>query len=284
MPDHAHEGLCVPDPDLTATKQFNNEPEYPDAIDGGPKPEPKIIAYGSNLGDPPYNFAKGAQPARSDNPMIAVYDGHRAGVGRVATDSTWHHWMDVNINQIANANTVDWQKISRYYQNLAVWLCPPGFSTRCTHIAVITSHFEAVGFQEYYRKAPVLELGKALRGHLVASLGPCWVTQYIIDILHDFELVRFPKIPELLKEMPEIEFDGTLIEELVLGELVQATIEDAERIKDAGDDLDELRIKPLQAPEKLFGKSARSALNSYVAMSKQRFEREQRGFEVLLGH
>ena len=101
MPDHAHEGLCVPEPDLNAPKKFNDEPEYPDAIDGGAKPAPEIIAYGSNLGSPPYTFGKGPQPARSRNPMIAVYDGHRAGVGRVATDSTWHHWMDVNIDTIA---------------------------------------------------------------------------------------------------------------------------------------------------------------------------------------
>ncbi len=61
------------------------------------------------------------------NPMIAVYDGHQAGVGRVATDSTWHHWMDVNINAIKAADNDDWKKISRYFINLAVWLNPPGY-------------------------------------------------------------------------------------------------------------------------------------------------------------
>lgn len=282
MPDHAHEGLCVPNPDLNATKQFNNEPEYPDAIDGGSKPEPEIIAFGSNLGDPPYNFSKGPQPARSGNPMIAVYDGHRAGVGRVATDSTWHHWMDVNINQIANANTVDWQKISRYFQNLAVWLCPPGFTTRCGHLSVVVSHFEAVGFQEYHRKASVLELGKSLREHLLVRLGPCWVTAYVFDILRDFEIVKVSRIPELLRKRPELEFDGAMIEELVLGQMVQATFDDAEKIKEADGDLDKFEIDPMIEPEKLFAGPAKRAISDYVDICKKRFELEEVGFKELL--
>ena len=189
MPDHAHEGLCVPNPNLVANKQFKAEAEYPPAVGGGPQPAPKIIAFGSNLGQPPFLFTKGAQPARTGNPMIAVYDGHPAGVGRVATDSTWHHWMDVNIDVIRLADTTDWKKIKRYFQNLAVWLNPPGYSTSCFFHAVVASHFETVGFQEYHRRASVLELGEALRTHLHRHYGPCWVTERVLDILVAFKLV-----------------------------------------------------------------------------------------------
>ena len=282
MPDHAHEGLCVVSPNLGATKQFNGEPEYPDAVDGGAKPAPKIIAYGSNLASPPYNFAKGAQPARSDNPMIAVYDGHRAGVGRVATDSTWHHWMDVNINAIAVANTTDSQKISRYFQNLAVWLCPPGFTTRCGHISVIASHFEVVGFQEYHRAASVLELGKAARAHLIMKLGACWVTYYVWDIIRDFKLVKTTRLPDILRDVPEFEFDGDMVEELVLGHMVKATFDEAEKIKDAGGNIDKLDMEPMDVPEKLFAKPARAAIKDYVGICKKRLEIEERGFAALL--
>ena len=69
MPDHAHEGLCVDTSALSLGGTYNfgggAQPEYPNAIDGGPNPAPVVIAYGSNLGDPPYNFGKGPQPARS---------------------------------------------------------------------------------------------------------------------------------------------------------------------------------------------------------------------------
>lgn len=282
MPDHAHEGWCVTNPDLNARKQFNNEKEYPNAIDGGPKPAPEIIAFGSNLGDPPYNFSKGPQPARNAIPMISVYDGHRAGVGRVATDTTWHHWMDVNINQIANANTTDWQKISRYFQNLAVWLCPPGFTTRCGYLSVVVSHFEVVGFQEYRLGAPVIDLGKALRSHLQAKLGPCWVTSWVFDIIRDFKLIRVKQIPGLRKKLPDFAFEAEMLENLILGHMVEATIEQAEKIKKADGERDDIKIDALPDPEKLFSKAARKAIASYVDVCEKRFKVERAGFKQLL--
>ena len=276
MPDHAHEGLCVPSPDLNANKKFKAEKEYPDAIGGGDKPAPRIIAFGSNLGQPPYLFSKGPQPARSKNPMIAVYDGHKAGVGRVATDSTWHHWFDVNIDEIRAADTTDWKKIKRYYQNLAVWLNPPGYSTHCFYHSVIASHFQTVGLQEYTREATTLELGLALRSHLALHYGPCWVSERIWDVLVDQRFIpkRFP-IPELEERFPELMLDGPLLETAILGELVKATFEQAAQVRaavdggpEAGDSVK--RIKPLAAPEELFAKPVRAGLDMFVAESRRR--------------
>ena len=271
MPDHAHEGLCVPSPDLAANKKFKAEKEYPNATDGGVQPAPKIIAFGSNLSQPPYLFGKGVQPARSNNPMIAVYDGHRAGVGRVATDSTWHHWMDVNINVIRAADTTDWKKIKRYYQNLAVWLNPPGYSTHCFYLSVIASHFQTVGLQEYSLAATTLELGTALRQHFHWHYGPCWVSERVWDVLVDQRFIpkRFP-IPELEEKFPELIIDGELLETLMLGELVKATMEPAQQVRQAADGERGAKVKPLAAPEDLFAKPIRAALDSFVAESKRR--------------
>ena len=283
MPDHAHEGWCVENPDLNATKQFNNEPEYPDAIDGGTKPAPKIIAYGSNLSDPPYNFSKGPQPARNNIPMISVYDGHRAGVGRVATDTTWHHWMDVNINQMAIADNDDWKKISRYFQNLAVWLNPPGYSTRCFHLDIVASHFQVVGFQEFHRKASALELGKALRPHLVYKLGPCWVTQWVFDHLILVKAIDFDRFREIEKRLPDVQLDGILLEELVLGHMAQATLKAAEDIKDAVGDLKEIEVKPLPEPERLFAEPTKKAVQEFAEIQQKRCDGERRALETLFG-
>jgi hypothetical protein len=283
MPDHAHEGLCVPSPDLSANKKFKAEPEYSDAIDGGAKPAPQIIAFGSNLGHPPYNFAKGAQPARTNNPMISVYDSHRAGVGRVATDSTWHHWMDVNIDEIAIANTNDWKKISRYFQNLAVWLCPPGFGTACFHAAVITSHFEVVGFQEYRRQASVAELGEALRHHLYRTLGPSWVTQFLFDFVFDQKLIKRELLPDLRKRLPNVAYDNVLIEQLVLGHMVKATLDQAEEIKSAGGALERLQLAPLAEPDRLFAAPVKKALQEFRNITRSDCENHLKGLDVLFG-
>ena len=282
MPDHAHEGLCVPNPNLAANKKFKAEREYPDAIDGGAQPSPKIIAYGSNLGQPPYLFTKGVQPARNDNPMIAVYDGHRAGVGRVATDSTWHHWMDVNIDVIRLADTTDWKKIKRYFQNLAVWLNPPGFSTRCFYHSVVASHFQAVGFQEYWRGATVKELGVALRSHLHFHFGPCWVTERIFDMILDFKLVEVARLPQLIERRPDFGLDGAEFEALVLGRMVEASFDVAEAIKETSGGVQRPRPSALSEPEKLFAKPVATALREFVAQTEQRCGEDTKALRSIL--
>jgi hypothetical protein len=258
MPDHAHEGLCVPSPNLSATKQFNGELEYPDHISGASKPEPEIIAWGSNLDSDDWNFGKGEQPGRSNNPMIAVYDGHQAGVGRVATDSTWHHWMDVNINTIKAADNDDWKKISRYYINLAVWLNPPGYSTKCFYLSVVASHFHYVGFQEYHPQASTIQLGRSLRDYLIYYYGPCWVTDMIWQIPIDLKLFKLKELKEISKRFTETEMDPEYFEELVLGHMVEATMAKSESVKRR-----DRKIKPLAEPEKLFEKTFSKAISSF---------------------
>ncbi|QTD56736.1 hypothetical protein [Parasphingorhabdus cellanae] len=263
MPDHAHEGLCVNSPDLSATKQFNGDLEYPNAVGGGSKPEPQVIAFGSNLDSDDWNFSKGEQPGRTNNPMISVYDGHPADVGRVATDATWHHWMNVNIDQIKAADNDDWKKISRYFINLATWLNPPGFSTRCLYLSVVASHIEYPGFQEYYAKTPTLELGHVLRRHLKLYYGPCWVTERIWDLVWELELIPRKKLFDMRREFGRIDVDEEEFEALVLGKMVEATMKPAEQLK-ATINGDMKGLKALPVPEKLFAKPVAEALNAFA--------------------
>lgn len=277
MPDHAHEGLCVETADIPAGATFNFDgagakAEYPPSTSGGSQPLPRIIAYGSTLGDPPYNFLKGPQPARSSFPMISVYDGHQAGVGRVATDSTWHHWMDVNINNIANANTVDWQKISRYYINLAVWLNPPGFSTHCFLADVVASHFHTVGFQDFHEKASIVELGGSLRTHLALRYGPCWVTDRIWDIIWERKLWPWEILKDRRPKFDWVSINPNLIEDLVLGHMVKATMAGALDVKNAADSSKGKIREALPKQEELLDKPLRTALAELSAGLTEQFE------------
>lgn len=274
MPDHAHEGLCIEtvDIDPAATFDFDGsgaKPEYPNAVGGGTKPMPAIIAYGSTLGDPPYNFLKGPQPARSSFPMISVYDGHLAGVGRVATDSTWHHWMDVNIADLKAADGNDWKKISRYYINLAVWLNPPGLKTHCLWYTTLISHFDYPGFEEYWPERPAIELGDVLRRHLYKIYGPCWVTERIW-----WELIWVRKLfPwEILRERDRLfDFGGIdpeLIENLFLGNLVRATFNTADAIKKAANSGSKKVELKTTIPDEYFERELESSIKDVL----ERFE------------
>lgn len=184
MPDHPHEGWCYEDHeiDLAATYSFAgySGAEYP-KVSGQPH-GPTVIAHAHTTRNPPYQLAKGASPGKTFA-LASVYDGHPAAVGRVATDSTWHHWFDENIQGIEAAGGDNWAKISRYFLNVASWLAPPAMQGGCIAFESVRAHFTRTGYQEFRRNADVFELGLTLRTHLRRYYGPCWVTQWVLDRL-----------------------------------------------------------------------------------------------------
>ena len=184
MPDHPHEGWCYEDDEINLSAPLGiptlNGDEYPTV--NGNQPRPTLIAYGNTTPNPPFRLAKGPSPKKRFG-MISVYDGHPANVGRVATDSTWHHWFDENIQRIEAAGGVNWDKISRYYLNVAIWLAPPNNATFCLVADTLTTHFTHLGFQEYTPKASVFDLGQSLYHELARHYGPCWVSSWVLDQL-----------------------------------------------------------------------------------------------------
>jgi hypothetical protein len=146
LPDHMHEGEVIVPADTTASLTFNGKTftEYPTDASGN-RVVPEIVAWGTVLAERDYS----TEPAHVGDPgdvanarqfgVIGAYDGHRAGVGRVAVDSTWHHFFDINLigDPIApfpktegftasaeGLNTLS--KIKAYYKNIATWIARPG--------------------------------------------------------------------------------------------------------------------------------------------------------------
>lgn len=122
LPDHEHEGEAVAPATFPAA-------EWPSKA--GFQPHPTVIAWGR---------IKDASATRAGQEIgvSSAYDGHRADVGRVAADSTWHHFFDINLLGDPTVDPVnDWgfvatpqgqkalKQIENYYLNLAVWLAPP---------------------------------------------------------------------------------------------------------------------------------------------------------------
>jgi hypothetical protein len=148
LPDHPHEGECRVPPDLTLTYPPDGSIEYPNATDGSGQVVPEVIATSrvpagntaTNTKQPTQAHAFGA---------ISAYDGHRAGVGRVVCDATWHHFVNVNLIGILEGGVFDdfdrpgedptkhegflstpqglaaLNKIKNYYTNIGVWMAPP---------------------------------------------------------------------------------------------------------------------------------------------------------------
>ncbi len=131
LPDHMHEGQTlgegaglIPD-DYTQgfahavyaggaalPAGFVEFPSYDPAV------VPRVVAQ---------RFIDGEGDANLDSKtvnLLAVYDGHKAGVGRVVTSSTFHHFANFNIAGFSGANP-DFQDIKAFYVNITNWLARP---------------------------------------------------------------------------------------------------------------------------------------------------------------
>ena len=246
MPDHPHEGWNYEDDeiDLTATYDFGtlSGDEYP--MNGSGRPAPMVIAHGTTTPNPPYDLAKGPSPKKRFA-MVSAYDGHQANVGRVVTDSTWHHWFDENLQAIEAAGGAGWDKISRYFLNVATWLAPPGRRDWCIVFEAVKAQFTYLGFQEFKRGAGVFDLGRSLHVHLSRYLGPCWVTSWVFDRLAAVDDDLWAWLKERLfwkKGIPVPGGDPCLscppfevFEIAVLGGLVQASFGVADKVKVGAD-------------------------------------------------
>lgn len=219
MPDHPHEGECVEPSEVDETLDFGGGAEYPDAIDGGARPLPELVSTSSVLaGTRSEKLPTQAQSFGG----ICAYDGHRAGVGRVVTDATWHHFVNINLVGRFNdaglpaghpwrtgflssaAGQAHFEDIKAYYRNLGVWLARPE-RIRCINSRmhwtllwderVLESVLTAVDIRLDRADLRVLGLiGRHARDVLGRYAGQCQSRRLVIDLV----IPRWPKlIPEI---------------------------------------------------------------------------------------
>jgi hypothetical protein len=151
FPDHPHEGECRVPPDMA--QSFGGTEEYP-PDSAGMRVEPEVVATGRVRAG---NTTRSTGPNPMKAPTVAqtfgvvcAYDGHRAGgKGRVVCDSTWHHFVNVNLIGVVEGGQFDefsvagehaskhdgflssasglaaLSKIKNYYTNIGVWMSPP---------------------------------------------------------------------------------------------------------------------------------------------------------------
>ena len=108
FPDHKHEGkLRVPQ---------SLDAEWPEH-----SRRPEVVAMGNDkrFGNRFY-------------PIVVAYDGCN-DVGRIVADSSWHHYLNVNLRGFRSRDAAglpergsDLDLLAHYYGNLAIWLAPKG--------------------------------------------------------------------------------------------------------------------------------------------------------------
>jgi len=224
FPDHIHEGSCYDPNDpawLTgkgaASYDFNGlrGEHYPTV--GGLRPLPKVIAWGRTI-DPQHRI-----------PLVAIYDGQKIEIGRVVVDSTWHHWFNMNLDGLAVAtDQTAYQKILRYFVNVAIWLAKPGWRAAMTLGELKATEFDFFGLEMYSAQADPDRIGVMAMRQLGGSLGPCWVRDLATDAVASVDRARFEPSGTDDKtghaQPPE-----DYIHAVVIGEIVKELFADAEQ-------------------------------------------------------
>jgi hypothetical protein len=239
MADHPHEGECIEpvDPEQQLNFGVDLGPEYPNASGVGARPLPEIISTSTVLSNTTSGF-KAPTVAQSFG-GIAAYDGHRAGIGRVVTDATWHHFVNVNLVGdrdldlgspmdpkrfgflVTPVGQAHFEEIKAYYRNIAVWLAPPP-RIQCMHSRLswqlVWNHrvMEAVLSTTDIRLADVdlhilRIIGQHARDVLGRFAGQCQSVRLVFDLVLERAVPRL--IPEIDPWLPEshrrpTEFDG----------------------------------------------------------------------------
>jgi hypothetical protein len=202
IPDHPHEGECLIPEDLETTFQLDGEDkrEWPLEIGGGGTVSPEIVAKSMSHGG--IGFGKQALLPQ-EFIAIAAYDGHRGGVGRVVTDATWHHFLDINIDGtgrndrgfygLQNPDRTDRPELVRlrqHWRNLAEWLMPLEGRLSCVAIIRIADAVSSILMDELSIPAPDQrnadsdeQLGRQIKVKLDEQLLPYQVNDLVETVL-----------------------------------------------------------------------------------------------------
>lgn len=220
IPDHPHEGECII-PDNLEREFVNGEPdnlrltdEWPVEIGGDKRISPEIVAKSMSHGGDLIDSAKAPLVPR-EFIAIAAYDGHRAGVGRVVTDATWHHFIDINIDGTGSdpddpriirlyglmlppsdgsSDPVDDSqaliRLRQHWRNLAEWLMPLEGRLGCMAIIRIFDAVSSILMDELNIPAPDQRnaetderLGRQIKMKLDEQLLPYQVNDLVETVL-----------------------------------------------------------------------------------------------------
>lgn len=219
LPDHPHEGWVYDDAEIDLTQNFSfgayvNKPEYPAPSGNQPTPEWVAKAHVQPDHTNTSDLFKGAADAKTFV-AIGAYDGHRANVGRVVVDSTWHHWFNVNLEGFGTVNptppatlTTTMARVANYFRNVALWLAPPAKQVCMFKRATWGSLFIYPLVEELHVKLPIWELGQYARDAIGRRASQCTLI-YWIDVFYPREIVDIFKwrkpIPDPCLSCPPFE-------------------------------------------------------------------------------
>ncbi|HEU4388329.1 MAG TPA: hypothetical protein VFV34_11065 [Blastocatellia bacterium] len=212
FPDHAHEGAII------IPAEFDEE-IWPKVK--GVQPKPQVVASGIDK-----------RNARLLD-LVAAYNGDSANVGRIVADSTWHHYLNINLTQFqppaTEGSAAD--QIGQFYANLALWLSPRTIRVAMAHEMLSRLANHPMVLQEI--GGNVVDVGRAGYSLVSRRASPCEIHELIQAAVpgkyrERFETMSFPATGVNLGLLPSTQ--------LILGctiEWIQREIARVDSLKDS---------------------------------------------------
>ena len=182
MPDHPHEGECKPE------IVFNHN---------GQSISTQILAF---------SFVVGGNTSGSKTPVdphafpsIAVWDGWGAKAGRIVVDSTWHHFINFNVNgagtPLTGLSDADFGVVRRYYMNIIQWMSRRRYYA-CIRLPLIVKLLNDSDIVEANLNQPNLPLKEISLADLNSigalaevetgqRLGPSFARELLVDMVSE---------------------------------------------------------------------------------------------------
>lgn len=284
FPDHPHEGECVEPTTLTSTFSLdgNTLDEFPESVPGT-RPAPEIIAKSMSSGG---GFGGKHPVSPREFGAICAYDGHDADVGRIVTDATWHHFININLVPNSSGPGLDADSLDRvrtYFRNIAEWLMPK--SVRYCSLYYIAdwamkryplrehliTPLESAGRSEKLTRH--IELGQMLEQTLRRHMTSAAISQFKEDIVDSSGSKRLSILRKNRLQSEEIPFlsravdiDG-LLSQATTGAAIEAMFNNLEKFES----VDEL-LKKAESEEKALGQN-RKGIDASIRLFAKEFDK-----------
>jgi hypothetical protein len=216
LPDHMHEGECIIPDNLDLSLIERTGIEYP-LISEGVRPSPQIVAWSGALeahttqGDDnerhPFEIFEPVQPTKFG--AICAYDGHLLKVGRVVVQSSFHHFLFLNLKGFENSHTDEgrfaYEDIKSYYRNIAIWIASPKKQRKMFLSALWLTRFSS----RIKSKLPmgqiegstisvkkIFEIGAVARRVHIRLTSNCLTLGWVVGLIDDLFIKK--KLPHFL--------------------------------------------------------------------------------------
>jgi hypothetical protein len=200
LPDHPHESVCYGGANTAYQGDFS--------VIGGSTLLPEVIAYSVSAG----RYLGGNKLPTTPQLFgaISAYDGHQAGHGRIVTDATWHHFVNINLDGTGSGRlalqsapgtfTTDFQQIARYYRNILDWIAPANRQWCLRWITLLLERYlyplreEFIPLPHPCPWEPRVALGSTVEAALEARHGSGAAYELVDDALRQADLANLADI------------------------------------------------------------------------------------------